>query len=103
MTLGRGSFLSEILERAGARNAFADLQSSSAPISIEAVVARNPDFVLTTADGDPAIASRTEWLAVPAVREKRFLHVKGSEFNRLSPRIGDAVRQLVTALTAAIR
>lgn len=101
MTLGQGSFLSEILEHAGARNAFADLEGSSAPISIEAVAGRDPDFVLTTADGDPAIASRPEWRAVRAVRENRFLRVKGSEFNRPSPRVGDAVRQLAAALAAA--
>jgi ABC-type Fe3+-hydroxamate transport system substrate-binding protein len=46
LTLGSGSFLSEIVERAGARNLFGDLPSSSAAISIEAVVARDPDFVL---------------------------------------------------------
>jgi ABC-type Fe3+-hydroxamate transport system substrate-binding protein len=101
ITLGRGSFLSEILESAGARNAFADLESASAPVSIEAVAARDPDFVLTTSDGDPAIASRREWRAVRAIREKRFLHVKGSEFNRPSPRIAEAVRQLAAALAAA--
>jgi ABC-type Fe3+-hydroxamate transport system substrate-binding protein len=103
MTLGRGSFLSEILERAGARNAFDDLATSSAPIAIEAVAARNPDFVLVTSVGEPAIADRTEWRVVPAVRERRFLRVHGSEFNRPSPRIGAAVRQLAKALQDAMR
>lgn len=101
MTLGQGSFLSEIVEHAGARNAFADLAASSAPISVEAVAARNPGFILTTSDAVPAIANRPEWRVVPAVREKRFLHVEGSEFNRPSPRIADAVRQLAAALAAA--
>ncbi len=103
MTLGRGSFLSEILERAGARNVFDDLATSSAPIAIEAVAARNPDFVLVTATDEPAIAGRVEWRAVPAVRDRRFLRVHGSEFNRPSPRIGAAVRQLARALQDAIK
>jgi iron complex transport system substrate-binding protein len=100
MTLGRGSFLSEILERAGARNIFDDLPSSSAPVSIEAVVARDPDYILTSSPGDPAIASRPEWRSVRAVRDRRFLRVTGSEFNRPSPRIGSAVRQLAATLRA---
>lgn len=103
MTLGRGSFLSEILERAGARNVFDDLATSSAPIAIEAVAARNPDFVLVTATDEPAIAGRVEWRVVPAVRDRRFLRVHGSEFNRPSPRIGAAVRQLARALQDAMK
>ena len=103
MTLGRGSFLSEIVERAGARNVFDDLPSSSAPISIEAVVARDPDFILVSSEGDPEVAGRPEWRTVRAVRERRFLRVRGSEFNRPSPRMPDAVRQLAGALAAASR
>jgi len=98
MTLGRGSFLSEIVEHAGARNVFDDLAGSSAPVSIEAVVARDPDFILTAAEGDPAVASQPEWRSVRAVRERRFLRVSGSEFNRPSPRIGSAVRRLAASL-----
>jgi iron complex transport system substrate-binding protein len=103
MTLGRGSFLSEILERAGARNVFDDLATSSAPISIEAVASRDPDFVLVSGSGEPAIAERVEWRVVPAVRERRFLRIDGSEFNRPSPRIGDAVRRLAAELRSAMR
>ena len=101
LTLGRGSFLSEILERAGARNLFEDILTSSAPISIEAVADRNPDFVLVTGSGEPGFADRDEWRVVPAVRERRFLRVEGSEFNRPGPRIGQAVRRLRSALGAA--
>ena len=101
MTLGRGSFLSEILEHAGARNLFEDLAASSAQVSLETVAARDPDFILATSAGDPAIAGRPEWRVVRAVRERHFVHVQGSEFNRPSPRIGQAVRELVAALAAA--
>jgi len=103
MTVGRGSFLSEILERAGARNSFDDLPSSSAQVSIEAVASRDPDFILVTSAGDPAVASRPEWRVVRAVRERRFLRVRGSEFSRPSPRVGLAVRQVIAALAAAAR
>ena len=103
MTLGRGSFLSEIVERAGARNVFDDVTTSSATISVEAVVARDPDFILVSGTGEPAIASRPEWQSVRAVREHRFLHVEGSEFNRPSPRVALAVRKLAAALAGAAR
>jgi len=102
MTLGRGSFLSEIVERAGARNLFGDLEQASATISIEAVVARDPDFMLvTSADSLPAVASRAEWRVVPAVHDQRFVRVHGSEFNRPGPRTPAAILALRRALEAA--
>jgi len=93
MTIGRGSFLSELVERAGAENLFADVASSSGVVSIEAVAARNPDLIFTTVEGPSDFASRPEWQVVPAVREHRFLHVTGSEFNRPSPRSPQAIRE----------
>jgi ABC-type Fe3+-hydroxamate transport system substrate-binding protein len=98
MTIGRGSFLSELIERAGAENLFADVGSSSGVVSIEAVAARNPDLIFTTAEGPSTFASRPEWQLVPAVRERRFLAVNGSEFNRPSPRAPQAIRELASAL-----
>jgi ABC-type Fe3+-hydroxamate transport system substrate-binding protein len=98
MTIGRGSFLSELVERAGAENLFADVAASSGVVSIEAVAARNPDLIFTTAEGPSAFASRPEWQVVPAVREKRFLRVHGSEFNRPSPRSPLAIRELTAKL-----
>lgn len=100
MTIGRGSFLNELVERAGGENLFADVAASSGVVSIEAVAARNPDVIFTTADGPAAFASRPEWQVVPAVREHRFLRVSGSEFNRPSPRAPQAIRQLAARLSA---
>ena len=86
MTIGRGSFLSELVERAGGENLFADVKTSSAPVSIEAVSARDPDLILTTAAGPASFATRPEWRVVRAVRERRFLSVSGSEYDRPGPR-----------------
>jgi ABC-type Fe3+-hydroxamate transport system substrate-binding protein len=46
MAIGAGSFLSEMVTRAGGVNIFQDLSAPSAQISIEAVVERNPDALL---------------------------------------------------------
>jgi iron complex transport system substrate-binding protein len=101
MTIGQGSFLSELVERAGGENLFADVTSSSGVVSIEAVAARDPDLIFTTVEGPSAFATRPEWQVVRAVREHRFLHVTGSEFNRPSPRAPDAIRQLSAKLHGA--
>jgi ABC-type Fe3+-hydroxamate transport system substrate-binding protein len=100
MTIGHGSFLSELVERAGGANLFDDVTASAGPISIEAVAARNPDFILTTTDGPSSFARRPEWQVVRAVREHRYLRVTGSEFNRPGPRSPAAIRELAARLRA---
>jgi iron complex transport system substrate-binding protein len=100
MTIGRGSFLSELVERAGGANAFADVTASSGVVSIEAVADRNPDLILTSAQGPAAFAQRPEWQVVSAVKRRRFLRVSGSEFERPSPRAPSAIRVLTARLRA---
>jgi ABC-type Fe3+-hydroxamate transport system substrate-binding protein len=102
MTIGRGSFLSELIERAGGDNLFHDVSASSGVVSIEAVAARNPDLIFTIAEGPAAFVTRPEWQVVPAVRERRFLHVIGSEFTRPSPRAPAAIRQLTAQLSRVL-
>jgi iron complex transport system substrate-binding protein len=103
MTIGRGSFLSELVERAGGDNVFGDIASSSAPVSIEAVSARDPDIILTAAAGPASIADRPEWQVVRAVRERRFLHITGTEYDRPGPRSPGAIRALAARLREAAR
>jgi iron complex transport system substrate-binding protein len=101
MTLGRGSFLSELVERAGGENIFGDIASSSAPVSIEAVSARDPDLILTAATGPASIVDRPEWQVVRAVRERRLLRITGTEYDRPGPRSPAAIRALAARLREA--
>ncbi|MGH7631763.1 MAG: ABC transporter substrate-binding protein [Gemmatimonadales bacterium] len=101
MTVGRGSFLTELMARAGLRNIFDDVGASSAVISIEGVVARDPDLILTLGTASPKVAGRPEWEAVPAVRDRRFVHAEGSEFSHPGPRSPQAIRELRQAVEAA--
>lgn len=98
MTVGRGSYLTELLERAGGRNVYHDLPTSSAQISVESAAARDPDVILTSSDTTPGFAHRPEWQVVRAVRERRFVHAPGSEFSRPGPRSPAAIRDLAAQL-----
>lgn len=100
MTVGVGSYLSELLSRAGGRNIYDDLPTSSGPVSIESVVARHPDAILVLGDSTPGFASRPEWQTVEAVRERRFVFASGSEFAHPGPRSPAAVRELASSLAA---
>jgi iron complex transport system substrate-binding protein len=101
MTIGHGSFLSELVARAGGANLFDDVSASAGTVSIEAVAARDPELILTTSAGPASFARRPEWQVVRAVRQRRFLPVNGSEFNRPSPRAPQAIRELTAKLRRA--
>ena len=86
------------MQRAGGRNVFAELESASAPVSLEAVIARDPSLVLVPAAELRDTAIRPEWNAVRAFRERRILRVTGSEYLRPTPRAPGAVRALAARL-----
>ncbi|MFQ6046626.1 MAG: ABC transporter substrate-binding protein [Gemmatimonadales bacterium] len=99
IVIGARSFLSEIVELAGARNAFGDLERPSAKVGLETIAARNPDVVLVVGGSEvPALADRGEWQAIEAVRERRFVAVDGTEFAWPSFRAPQAVMRLRGAL-----
>ncbi|HET9709495.1 MAG TPA: helical backbone metal receptor, partial [Gemmatimonadales bacterium] len=65
IVIGGGSFLDELARRAGADNVFHDIATPSATVSIETIVARDPDWIAVVRDsaGDapPAWSRRPEW------------------------------------------
>jgi ABC-type Fe3+-hydroxamate transport system substrate-binding protein len=103
IAIGAGSFQSEILELAGARNLFGDVATPSATVSIEAIASRDPDLVLVSDTGAPAFATRPEWRVVRAVRERRFVHLATTAFGRPGPRAPELIDQLRVALAGALR
>ena len=98
IVIGHGSYLDELATAAGARNVFSDITAPSAQVSLETIVARNPQWIAVLSDSGmptlPAFAKRREWRAVRAVRDGHFLLLPGSLFGRPGPRSGEAIRQL---------
>jgi len=94
--IGHGSYLDQLAAQAGARNVFADIAAPSAQVSLETIVARDPQWIAVLSDSGtaPAFAQRREWRAVRAVRDGHFLLLAGSLFGRPGPRSGEAIRQL---------
>ncbi len=103
IVIGGGSFLSEIVRLAGARNVFADIAAPSATVSLESIAARDPDLLLVIGEAEPAVLDRPEWRAIPAVRDRRLVTVQGTAYAWPSPRSLDVVRTLADAFRGMIR
>ena len=98
MVIGVGSYITELLEIAGARNVFADDPRPSPQVSFEEVVRRDPDRMLTTsAVAADELRRDPRWRALRAVREGLVV-IDGDLVARPSVRLGEAAVQLAQAL-----
>jgi len=98
IAIGGGSFLSELLDIAGARNIYADIRAPSATVTLEDVVQRNPDFVLVSPVSAPAMRASESWNAVPAVRAGRLLVYDTALVGRPSVLLGAAAVSLANLI-----
>jgi ABC-type Fe3+-hydroxamate transport system substrate-binding protein len=96
IVIGHGSYLDQLASQAGARNVFGDIAAPSAQVSLETIVARDPQWIAVLADSavPPGFAKRREWRAVRAVRQGHFLLLPGALFGRPGPRSAEAIAQL---------
>jgi ABC-type Fe3+-hydroxamate transport system substrate-binding protein len=94
LTIGRGSYLDELVTIAGAKNVFGDLPDPSPQVTLEEIVRRNPDFILIGAESEKTLRANPLWRAVPAVREGRMLVVDTLLVGRPGVKLGEAARSL---------
>ena len=89
ITLGGGSFVSELVSIAGARNIYDSIPAPSAPVAIEDIVKRDPDVVLAGPEAVKQILADPSWRVVRAVREGHVLAYDTSVVFRPSVRLGE--------------
>ena len=102
LTIGGGSYLSELLEIAGARNVYDSLPQPSPQVAFEDVVRRDPDVILVSPEGAEAITTRPTWRAMRAVRAGRVLIVDTALVFRPSVRLGEAALSLARQLHPSV-
>lgn len=98
ITIGRGSFLHELLEIAGGRNVYEDFASPSPRVALEDLLARDPDVILAGPAGATLIRTDPRWRAFRAVRENRLHVVDTMLVARPSVRLGEAAVSLARLL-----
>jgi ABC-type Fe3+-hydroxamate transport system substrate-binding protein len=90
ITIGRGSYMNELVEIAGGSNVYGDTPDVSPTVSIEDVIKRNPRFIITGPEGAKKIAGDARWAQVSAVKDGRILVADTAIVGRPSVRLGEA-------------
>lgn len=95
--------MSDALRVCGARNVFGDLQQAAPAVSVEAVIARNPDIIIAAAPPGKG----TEWLAswrrfpmLRAVHNGRLIAFDDQRLSGLGPGAIEATAELCKRLAA---
>jgi len=103
-TIGGGHLITRAIELCGADNVFAALRLPAPSVSIEAVLAAQPDAIIAGADG----GARPPWLddwqrfpALPAVLHGNLYAVNADFLHRAGPRFVDGVAELCAAIDRA--
>ncbi len=106
MTVGPGTFISDLIEIAGGRNVFADAGVNWPTVGLETVMARDPDVIVwprpdAAVDGAALLGRLPGWRRLRAVRERRVVVVSSDLLSRPGPRLGEAASVLADALARA--
>ncbi|MDR1024599.1 MAG: ABC transporter substrate-binding protein [Treponema sp.] len=101
VTMGRETFLNEMIEMVGARNVFSDRTGWIAP-GAEAILERDPEVILTNVNfiDDPVgeIKTRRGFADITAVREGQVYLIDANSSSRPSQHIILALRQMALAI-----
>ena len=91
ITAGAGSFINDLINRAGARSISAEDKADYPQYSIETAVARQPEIILLQAGGNELIERLRQ---TPAARSNRVYHIDDDLLLRPGPRLVDGLEQL---------
>ncbi len=101
-TINGRHLISEVVELCGGRNVFGELPQLAPAVSLESVLARDPQVILTTDDtiADPRRAW-SRWQGMRAVRAGTIYAVPADTVSRATPRLIEGIAAVCEALAAA--
>jgi iron complex transport system substrate-binding protein len=101
-TVNGQQIISEIVELCGGRNVFASLNELAPAISVEAVIAANPQAIISTDDTVPdAAAAWKRWRHIEAVRTGNIYTLRSDDIARATTRLTVAADAVCRTLDTA--
>jgi iron complex transport system substrate-binding protein len=108
MTLNGQHIISDVIALCGGRNVFATLQPLVPTVSTEAVLAANPDAIVTSSQGAttpdhplPGLERWRKWPTLTAVAHDNLFAIDGDLLTRPAPRIAQGAAQMCKDLELA--
>lgn len=104
ITIGGQQIMSDAVSLCQGQNIFADLKPLAPRVSFEAVIAANPEAIITSgmADQNPEMLDAwKKWPNLTATQRNNFFFVQSDLMNRSGPRILDGTQILCDALQTA--
>jgi len=101
MTVNGKHIISEVIELCGGKNVFGDLSALAPNVSVESVLAKNPEAIIAGTNTGDRLFDWKRWTELEAVRFDNLFHVEWDHINRHSPRILSAVEEVCQALIVA--
>lgn len=110
MTLNGTQFVSDAIALCGGRNVFAQLAASVPTVTTEAVLAADPEAIVTASPGAtappagtplPSLAAWRTWPQITAVARGNLFAIDGDLINRPGPRLPQGIAALCADLETA--
>jgi len=98
-TAGPGTFVNDIIQRAGGENIAKDAKKAYPQYSQEMIVAKNPDIIIFSHHGSSNqsaedILNRQGWESIEAIKNNKVFYVEENLVQRATPRLVDGLEQL---------
>ncbi len=104
MTVGGPQIISDAITLCGGENVFGQLPQMAPRVSVEAVLAANPEVIIATGMGDARpdwLHDWDKWTQMTAVRRDNLFHINPDIMQRHTPRILDGALKLCENLELA--
>jgi len=107
ISVGKGSYLDDLIREAGAVNITGELSKAYPVVSMEYVIRQNPEVIVLAMDADRILSEEekrhwSRWSSLSAVRDGKIYKVRRDLLNRPGPRILDGVEELAQLLHPAV-
>ena len=103
ITVGGTHWISDALTLCGAHNVFAELRALSPAVSLEAVLQRSPELIVSGTDAPDMRRQWQRYASLPAVTNQAFARLDADRLHRLTPRLIEGVAELCAAVATYAR
>jgi iron complex transport system substrate-binding protein len=106
ISVGKGSYLDDLIRAAGGVNITGGLEKAYPVVSMEYVIQQDPQVIILAMDADQILTDQekqhwSRWSSLSAVRDGKIYKVNRDLLNRPGPRILDGIEELARLIHPA--